>query len=755
MNRTEFKKRMQSLKSYREQNPDKGYWDWKVEQFEDGGDNTPMWLQKPYSGPTYSQVLESLKTDDPAAYNRLAEARSREQNPTSEIVRYVDSNGNIATAGNMQGLQSVVTPEDLPGIGDAAEVYSIGKDFAQGNYRAALAGLGLLAIPGGAAGKIYRKGRKIAQDLDFSYKSSSDAKFKNTFANIALMDPEHYGAITGARKLIVPDEVKQIIESNVFSRKNIDYDLEKLYDRIYSVKPSAFGNTNFIGNAIKGSTINISNEYLSELERVLPHEIRHRIDFDNPLTDKEKEVLFSAYGDIFANNQMVRDLVSDNYDVNMDAVTTNLDSRLQLLGPHSTAPLHIQNTIIDKSTDKAIFNSVRKSNGYGEAYIKYLTENNLLTTERANKLREAMKYVGIGLPFAFFINQEEPQQYEKGGKVPPDNSPARVNPITNRPLANGAITPVLGLEGAANFTPIGDVLSIRDMYVAARNRDLLGLGLAGLGILPFMSRIRPIDRPPIPTVNRDAIQRQIDLSVSQTDKNKKVLDDFYNQRNGVYESLIENEDAFRRAARADRRSGTSYMQTYQDMVREYGRDGSNLNPNLAQPGYDRSLYEQPVKAQVSTSNPDLIRLNPRYKDPEELDETFQSLNPGLIRHEMGHSTDIKSGLDYTKSLADPSKFESESRIKEMYPKSYKTIQDYLLNGSEIKSHMNEFRDFLFHKGEYQPKETINSIRRKLDKYGSQFKNLNILFDLYKNKRQFVNDYNLIPITATENNNNLV
>lgn len=347
------------------------------------------------------------------------------------------------------------------------------------------------------------------------------------------------------------------------------------------------------------------------------------------------------------------------------------------------------------------------------------------------------------------------QKLEEGGEVPPDNSPARVNPITGKPLASGAIAPVLDLEGAANLTPIGDVLSIRDAYIAARNRDLLGLGLAGLGILPFMSRIRPIDRPPIPTVNRDAIQRQIDLSVSQTDKNKKVLDDFYDQRNRVYESLIENEDAFRRAARADRRSGTNYMQTYQDMVREYGRDGSNLNPNLAQPGYDRSLYEQPVKAQVSTSNPDLIRLNPRYKDPEELDGTFQSLNPGLIRHEMGHGADIKSGLGYTKSLADPGKFEPESRIKEMYPKSYRTIQDYLLNGSEIKSHMNEFRDFLFNKGEYQPKETINSIRKKLDKYGSQFKNLNILFDLYKNKRQFVNDYNLIPITATENNDNLV
>lgn len=89
------------------------------------------------------------------------------------------------------------------------------------------------------------------------------------------------------------------------------------------------------------------------------------------------------------------------------------------------------------------------------------------------------------------------EQFDEGGEVPPSdyqgsNEPARVNPITGKPLANGAVTPVLDLEEAANFTPVGDVLSIRDMYVAARNRDLLGLGLAGLGILPFMSRIRPI-----------------------------------------------------------------------------------------------------------------------------------------------------------------------------------------------------------------------------------------------------------------------
>ena len=38
MNRQAFKQRMQNLKSYRENNPGKGYWDWKVETFADGGE---------------------------------------------------------------------------------------------------------------------------------------------------------------------------------------------------------------------------------------------------------------------------------------------------------------------------------------------------------------------------------------------------------------------------------------------------------------------------------------------------------------------------------------------------------------------------------------------------------------------------------------------------------------------------------------------------------------------------------------------
>lgn len=38
MDKQAFKQRMQNLKSYQENNPGKGYWDWKVEAFQEGGE---------------------------------------------------------------------------------------------------------------------------------------------------------------------------------------------------------------------------------------------------------------------------------------------------------------------------------------------------------------------------------------------------------------------------------------------------------------------------------------------------------------------------------------------------------------------------------------------------------------------------------------------------------------------------------------------------------------------------------------------
>lgn len=67
MNREAFKQRMQNLKSYREQNPGKGYWDFK--SYEDGGEvpptNKPTIVEPiPYKGKLYSDRYGRKYTEE-------------------------------------------------------------------------------------------------------------------------------------------------------------------------------------------------------------------------------------------------------------------------------------------------------------------------------------------------------------------------------------------------------------------------------------------------------------------------------------------------------------------------------------------------------------------------------------------------------------------------------------------------------------------------------------------------------------------
>lgn len=73
MDKQAFKQRMQNLKSYRENNPGKGYWDWKVQAYQNGGD-IPLWQQYQYSGPSYQDVLDDLKQNSPSTYNQLQQS---------------------------------------------------------------------------------------------------------------------------------------------------------------------------------------------------------------------------------------------------------------------------------------------------------------------------------------------------------------------------------------------------------------------------------------------------------------------------------------------------------------------------------------------------------------------------------------------------------------------------------------------------------------------------------------------------------
>lgn len=133
MDKQAFKQRMQNLKSYRENNPGKGYWDWKVQAYQNGGD-IPLWQQYQYSGPSYQDVLDDLKQNSPSTYNQLQQSKAADSQSSSEIVRYVDSKGRLQSTSNLQGLSPVITSDYLPGIGDAMEVTQIVQDVKNEDY---------------------------------------------------------------------------------------------------------------------------------------------------------------------------------------------------------------------------------------------------------------------------------------------------------------------------------------------------------------------------------------------------------------------------------------------------------------------------------------------------------------------------------------------------------------------------------------------------------------------------------------------
>lgn len=72
MDRQAFKQRMQNLKSYRENNPGKGYWDWKVEAFADGGEVGDR--ERQYISDWYSKRREYAKRKMPAMLKQLDDA---------------------------------------------------------------------------------------------------------------------------------------------------------------------------------------------------------------------------------------------------------------------------------------------------------------------------------------------------------------------------------------------------------------------------------------------------------------------------------------------------------------------------------------------------------------------------------------------------------------------------------------------------------------------------------------------------------
>lgn len=141
MDRQAFKQRMQNLKSYRENNPGKGYWDWKVETFADGGEINDKYQMKGY----YSN-----HSGNPTMYVPITKQSEEINVYTPEVTVTPKDNISIEAAidkGRKTAFENIKEVASYtPVVGDAMDVSDAVYQATQGNYSKAaiLGGLALL-----------------------------------------------------------------------------------------------------------------------------------------------------------------------------------------------------------------------------------------------------------------------------------------------------------------------------------------------------------------------------------------------------------------------------------------------------------------------------------------------------------------------------------------------------------------------------------------------------------------------------------
>ena len=363
--------------------------------------------------------------------------------------------------------------------------------------------------------------------------------------------------------------------------------------------------------------------------------------------------------------------------------------------------------------------------------------------------------------FAYNMYQDPVQYMANGGEVgdPDDEFTKAINTKLGRtpdgrPLQQG-LKPVFDLEDAANLTPVGDVLSAKEAYDAVKQNDWLGAGLAGLGFIPFIPKgVRRIARQ-TPTVNRTFEQKVAEME-KRVSNRRKMMEEFYDQRNRTYE-LLNTPEARRRAADIDQKYGTEYNKVYDKLTKEYEDITSYVN--MVEPEFvkdpDAFARIKPAKSgkKISLSEDNITK-------PEDFPT-------GLIRHEIGHYVDemaYPGGVPnnaYLRQLGKPSKYRPFEEVKDIFRSPDKALQDYryLRNPTEKKSIMNQFDKYLMNN--YTPStypQTTKEFKEAIEKAPDIHRNMKLLLKIHNKPSILFKDFKNRPLvnnTTKDKNKELV
>lgn len=515
MDKQAFKQRMQNLKSYRENNPGKGYWDWRN------------------SLPDNLKYTDDTEYDMVGAYNSGAQP-TLEDDGSYHLPTRVPSTGKV--------LKSSIHPTYWKGLAEDERLGYHTYWLPDGStYTASKQDAPIQAFAdGGEVDEFQRKTRRdIMQESLVDGRPDYNKMFQNQ--NEYQKDFANYWYTERAKNPKYSDQIGGDKLNSVLS--NIDKATWKT--------PTEAMRDNMVGQGYNPTDAQI-NQQLNILKE------KGTKGFANP-----KAHSYTSLRPANTWHEGIGHMVGDN-----TPAILNATPNVRISNPDSSYEDYV-NQANEKHAQTWDFRG-NNSNLKDDQGNYYIDPNRQLTPEDISNMRskgakipeqwESLEDADISEltnTFAYNMYQDPVQYMANGGEVgdPDDEFTKAINTKLGRtpdgrPLQQG-LKPVFDLEDAANLTPVGDVLSAKEAYDAVKQNDWLGAGLAGLGFIPFIPKgVRRIARQ-TPTVNRTFEQKVAEME-KRVSNRRKMMEEFYDQRNRTYE-LLNTPEARRRAADIDQK----------------------------------------------------------------------------------------------------------------------------------------------------------------------------------------------------------
>lgn len=175
-------------------------------------------------------------------------------------------------------------------------------------------------------------------------------------------------------------------------------------------------------------------------------------------------------------------------------------------------------------------------------------------------------------------------------------------------------------------------------------------------------------------------------------------------------------------------------------------------PEEPQP-YKGKLYKDRYGRKYTEDQMKMYFNRDMIKTPEDIPNS-------VVLHEMGHLVDGATGMnnEFLRKLGDKSKFIPFNQAKTMYPNMTRDMYDNILQGTEIKSYMNQFRNYLDQKGKLNRGNYTGSYKNLkkeiIDAPKESFNNIKAIFNLYRSPKLFNKDFQMIPIVNNTNDNTI-